>query len=97
MLVSKRKYKELLTEHADLVDEHADLVDEHMDLEIRWSNLINRINAKGGESFLAGSNGQQFSKSEIRQLLFLCHPDKHSNSSRATEITVKLLELRRAL
>ena len=30
----------------------------------------------------------------LRQLLHLCHPDKHNNSRTATEVTQWLLELR---
>lgn len=72
-----------------------------------WNALVARINRLGGERFLqTGEASQapaepktrtvkQFSEDEIAQLIKLCHPDKHANSSAATAITQKLLELRK--
>jgi hypothetical protein len=39
--------------------------------------------------------GSQFTPEEIKQLIRLCHPDKHGNSATATAITQRLLELRK--
>ena len=90
MFISRGTYDGLLTKYSIMCLRYSNL-------KVEWNDLVERINAKGGEGFLKGSKEQQFSKSEIKQLLFLCHPDKHDNSSKATEITVKLLELRQEL
>ena len=36
----------------------------------------------------------QFSAEEIKQMIRLCHPDKHANSATSTEITKKLLSFK---
>jgi hypothetical protein len=64
-------------------------------LQEEWNALVTRINARGGESFLRGqSSPPQFSKEELRQLISLCHPDKHGGSERASYLTAKLNALR---
>jgi len=39
--------------------------------------------------------GQQLSAEDIKRLLMLCHPDKHGGKPMATEMTAKLLQLRK--
>lgn len=70
---------------------------EHALLLERWSKLVTRINDKGGEAFLNGTNGQSFqmlTDKEIKTLLALCHPDKHGGNKAAEEVTRKLLAMR---
>lgn len=63
-----------------------------------WNELVERINAKGGEDFLEHgvlNPPSQFSKEEVDRLVRLCHPDKHNGSIVANEITKKLLKLKK--
>ena len=66
----------------------------------KWNKLVDRINALGGEDFLCDAEDEilntskQFNTEEINTLVFLCHPDRHSNSKVSTEITKKLLIIR---
>ena len=46
-----------------------------------------RMNLNGGTSI---------SEKEIRRLLMLCHPDKHSNSKASNDMTAALLKMRQA-
>jgi hypothetical protein len=80
-------YKQRYTQ---LQGEHWSLMNKYNDLALKWEKLVKEINAKGGRTFL--DNG--FSQEEIKQLILLCHPDKHGNSSISNEITCKLLKLR---
>jgi len=43
---------------------------------------------------LAERRTTQFSRQEITEMIKLCHPDKHSGSETAGEITKRLLEVR---
>ena len=64
-------------------------------LNDKWNNLVDRINKKGGEQFLSQTpNGCQFNKEELKQILVLCHPDKHLGSDKATVVTKKINEMR---
>ncbi len=68
------------------------------DLANKWGALVDRINAKGGEQFLKEAKlapPAQLNNDEIKNLLFLCHPDKHGGSQKAEEMTKRLLEMRR--
>lgn len=64
-------------------------------LTLQWNNLVKRINDKGGEEFLE-SKPAGFSDSELKQLLSLCHPDKHDGKESAIKLTQKLLKMRKA-
>lgn len=66
-------------------------------LNVRWNALVDRINKKGGETFLKKAQIQQvpqFDEGEIAKLIQLCHPDKHDGKPMATEMTAKLLALK---
>ena len=41
------------------------------------------------------TTNNQFTEKEIKQLISLCHPDKHGNSKSSSEITKKLLDMRK--
>ena len=43
------------------------------------------------------SSSLDFVKEHIKDLLMLCHPDRHKNSQRATEITSWLLDFKRRM
>lgn len=67
-------------------------------LRNKWDALVTRINAKGGEEFLTQDQTQsQFSEAELTKLIMLCHPDKHGGKPMATELTQKLLQLKKDL
>lgn len=74
---------------------------EYFKLKNQWNELVSIVNAKGGVDFLR--NGAlkepqpQFSAEELNKLIMLCHPDKHNGKSMATELTQKLLDLKRTL
>ena len=78
MFVTRKKYNDLELRYYELSSE--------------WNLLIHKINEMGGQDFLNG--GAQFDQSEIKKLITLCHPDKHSGKAVATEMTQRLLELR---
>ena len=88
MFVLNKTYKKALEEKWKLELEYAILLKQ-------WNELIDRINAKGGEVFLQGSQSEQFTKQEVNQLIFLLHPDKHDGSKVAGELTAKLLTMRK--
>lgn len=41
------------------------------------------------------NNASDFSDDDLKKLIMLCHPDKHNGKSIATEITTKLLLMRK--
>lgn len=60
-------------------------------LQNEWNALVKRINALGGEQFLAKQKSAQFTDDDLTKLINLCHPDKHDGKPMATEMTSKLL------
>ena len=67
-------------------------------LQDQWNKLVLRVNAKGGESFLSKAVIRpvpQFTEDELAKLVLLCHPDKHDGKPMATEMTQKLLAIKR--
>lgn len=67
--------------------------EKFISLQREWNALVARVNARGGERFLAGPTNQ-FTPEEITRLILLCHPDKHDGKQMATEMTAKLLHLK---
>lgn len=64
-------------------------------LLIKWNDLVDKLNEKGGDSFLNGKiKKDQFSKEELRDLLILCHPDKHNGNEKSTKITQRIVAMR---
>jgi hypothetical protein len=79
----------------------SDIISMYKELQVKWNDLVERVNEKGGEDFLKHGimpedAPPQFSQDEIKRLLMLCHPDKHDGKAMAVEMTQKLLRLRRA-
>jgi len=72
-----------------------DLKKQFDELAIKWTAVVKKINAKGGQDFLDRGTLHpriQFSKSELKDLLTLCHPDKHGNSELSNRLTVVILK-----
>lgn len=108
MFVLKSKYeslekrlKESETKSAELADQVSYLRAEKASLAREWNRLVEKINRKGGQSFLdhgvipKKSIGTDLSQEDIKRLLQLCHPDKHNGKPLASEMTAKLLSLRK--
>lgn len=81
--------------HEELRKKYEKLVMDNDRLQRDWNRLVRLINSKGGQKFLDGETTPQFSDSEIRIMIKLCHPDKHGNSADATLMTQTLLGLRK--
>lgn len=80
------RYNSLLRKHNTLMSEH--------------NYLVGVVNDRGGWKFLNNAVmpdklAAQFSQTEIKKLIMLCHPDKHGGKAIATEITQKLMSLRK--
>ncbi len=88
MFVTQGRYDKLLAEKCEYQVAYAHII-------ARWNILIDKINAKGGEEFLESEPANSaFSNEEIKTLINLCHPDKHSGKKSATDITAKLLDMK---
>lgn len=89
MFVSKRRFlrmQRLCEEYKRSRDRHMELESEYWDKYIAYKLLYS-------EARKSQSTSSQFSQEELKRLVSLCHPDKHSNSKAANEMTAKLLEL----
>jgi hypothetical protein len=93
VLVSKFKYNTVLQELAIVRMRYNALLQ-------RWNDLVEKINLKGGESFLKSQPQSlvknPFTRDELMQLIALVHPDKHGGNKAAEELTKKLLDLRQS-
>lgn len=93
MFVRKSRFESLERVAATMADRINTLnmqLNYHKNLvnELRYRLLV----AQNRSPTLSSS---QFSEEELKQLIRLCHPDKHGGSAAATKITQKLLALRR--
>lgn len=83
-------------EEREFEKKYKDLKIKFDELLGKWNSVVKKINAKGGQNFLDNATISpphiQFSKSELRDLLTLCHPDKHGNSEVANRLTVIILK-----
>jgi len=61
----------------------------------QWNDLVSEINKKGGREFLDRNLEPPLENEDIKKLLVLCHPDKHNGKEIATEMTKKLLRMRK--
>lgn len=90
MFVGRAKYDRAVQQGAAALAKYLNLVRE-------WNDLVDLIEDLGGLKRIreaVNSPPQQFTDDDIRRLLQLCHPDKHSNSSLAQDMTRKLLAAR---
>lgn len=90
MFVTKRKYKALGNEWAE---NYSELLMAFRVLQKDHNSLIDQINQKGGQAFL-DRESSEFTPEEIKDLIVLCHPDKHGDSQKSVKLTQKLLNLR---
>jgi len=94
MFVTRSRFKEAeaRAEYAEgrlraQIQKYNRLVDE-------WNSLAHRFNA------LKASSKKQsgpFNVEDIQRLIQLCHPDKHSGKSMATEMTAKLIRMKESI
>lgn len=96
---------ELMSDNSRLRNEMYQLKMDAISRQKEWRELVTLINSKGGQEFLdsnLASNKRseydnKLSKSEIKTLIILCHPDKHGSGSHgemAENIFKKLLNLK---
>lgn len=91
MFVTKARYERMYARALAAELQLAALTD-------KWAKLVTTINKKGGQEFLDTAvipKASPLSKEDIAKLLTLCHPDKHDGKPIATEMTQKLLSLRK--
>lgn len=90
-------------EHSDLMSKYLELSTAYQSLSKDWNAMVTagndlkrRYDAMCSIKNLAeaGRKKPQLTKSEVRTLIKLCHPDKHASSEEANAITRRLLELR---
>ena len=105
--VEHELHKQLIDTQQKLAGSRA----KYNDLANRWNDMMRRIHRaheRHGVSFLEYERGtwpsrtvtrldfsKQFDEDEINTLIRLCHPDKHRSSESATEITQKLISMRK--
>lgn len=86
MFVLSSTYESLKRQHDSAVRSYNRLLRE-------WNQMVELINKKGGQDFL--NDGVVLSQNDIKDLLTLCHPDKHQNSDTSVRVTKFLLGMRR--
>lgn len=91
---SERQRKINANAYWELKREHEYLDVKYKGLLGRWNELVREVNAKGGQQFLTGNSGSQFTDNELKSLLQLVHPDKHGGKESAKVITQKINSLR---
>lgn len=79
--------------YESLKQQHDSAVRAYNRLLRQWNDIVELINKKGGQDFL--NDGIVFSQQDIKDLLTLCHPDKHQNSETSVRVTKFLLGMRR--
>lgn len=82
------------------ISEYNEVVRKYNALHKRWNELIDKLNAKGGQEFIDEGvlpcELPQLTQEDIRRLILLVHPDKHEGKPMAVELTQKLLKMRGA-
>lgn len=95
MFVSKSRYNERTQEAAMSALSAISWRSKYNELLDKWNSLVREINA--GEWVRPFNIGKAtFTAQEIETLINLCHPDKHSGSERANNMTARLLKLRKS-
>lgn len=84
MFVRQSKYEELLKLATSIIETHELLAIKH-------DNLVKEIDAKGGAEFL--KSAVILDPKLLRDLKYLCHPDKHSGSALSYKVLDKLKDL----
>lgn len=101
MFVRQSTHDRLEMHFRTLSQAYQTLLREKEALLIQWNALVAQINDKGGKAFLERGvlrprQPPQFTAEELRELVQLCHPDKHGGKESANRLTVKLNALREA-
>lgn len=101
MFVSRSKYDKAILERNHEKACFVRLQVDHLELRRKWNDVMQKINAKGGEEFLLFGKLEgkvntvhQFTDDELRSLLQLVHPDKHGGKESAVRLTQKINALR---
>lgn len=100
MFVTQAAYNRLSRELSSAIIALNTYKEAHTRIMNNWNQLIEIINAKGGEDFLKhGSIGgnNPFTPEDVKKLVMLCHPDKHDGKPMAVELTQKLLKLKETM
>lgn len=87
---TKAEYNAL---NAEWQEDYKELLNNYRKLLAKYNAIVNQVNRKGGQSFL-DNESSEFSPEEIKDLISLCHPDRHGDNPKAMRITQKLLNLR---
>lgn len=106
MFVRQATHARLKAAHDTLVRELAETRLDVLHWKTKWSALSDRhaqilleaaqaIADAQKNSVRVTVTGGQLSTDDIKRLLMLCHPDKHDGKPMATEMTAKLLQLRK--
>lgn len=99
MFVRQVTYDRLVGQYHALGRAYQEARAKYTALLKEWNELITKINAKGGDQFieqgvLRPRQPAQFTDDELKQLIQLCHPDKHGGKASATTMTTKLNAMR---
>jgi hypothetical protein len=98
MFVLKSTHNKVTAQLREAIASFHGLHAKYTQLFDKYEQLVKQINARGGQEFLDhGSLSRRkppFDQAEIKQLIALCHPDKHDNSKVASDITAKLISMR---
>lgn len=94
MFIRKSKHEEILKHITKDRDEWEATARYYFTLQIQLKNKIEEL-TDAIDQISGQPQVRQFSAEEINQLIRLCHPDKHNNSKSSTEITQKLLQMRK--
>lgn len=86
MFVRSSTYESLKRQHDSAVRSYNRLLRQ-------WNDVVDLINKRGGQDFL--NDGVILSQQDIKDMLTLCHPDKHRNSETSVRIMKLLLGMRR--
>lgn len=101
MFVRQSTHDKLVSQYHALRHAYQKLHASKNALMKEWNALVKQINAKGGDEFLEHGVLRprlpaQFTAQELKELVQLCHPDKHGGKESAQRLTAKLNALREA-
>ncbi len=85
----RAKLGRLNSEYTRVVLDNASLRSDNTHLRRQLHDEGNRFNN------LARSQSSAFTDADLKQLIALCHPDKHGGNKVANEITAKLIKMRK--
>lgn len=105
MFVWKSKYDSLELKHTQLKAEHTTVLLMLKSLQGEYARIVSskdhwqqKWRELHHEQMMGRTQSQRAawpSDSDIKQLISLCHPDKHGGSKVANEITAKLIQMRK--